>query len=151
LPASSPVLRVYRRIPYNRWEDDGRPKAGNFVLRQGIDQGLSVYQVARPRLTLEALLADQRAKISRATDPDERRKAERFLRTNGSTPEELVEKGWGIVALDVPRVIALGFTLGPVDPASGHLEIVGAAELFETCAEDFQAIAYRLSSPECLR
>jgi hypothetical protein len=143
------VEAVYRRIPRDAWDDDGKPQIKNFRLRQQ-DEGLSVYDVERPRLILEALLESQRRKLTGAVDDRDRDRRKRWFLNNGETPEELVENGWGIVAVATASIVAWGFVLGSASQ-TGHLEIEGQRELFDVKAADMRELARVLSRRDCLR
>lgn len=126
------VLFVYRTLPPHHYNARANlPKPTAFYLRPN-EASLSVFAAgdATPRSLFQWYLNRVNA------DPST---AERKLRANGRTPEEMYQKGWRVAQVPVEIFEKLGLRVGLPRESDGHCDV--DAESRETFEEAAAALA----------
>jgi hypothetical protein len=127
------IYFLYRRISPSQFEKKaGKPRLPAFHLRQ--EPSLSVWdsRFVTPRQILQFYIDAVREDIT-SEDENKAKKALNRLNSNGTTPEEMYEKGWRVVRLCEEDFIELGFSVG--EPREdGHRDVLGTEEDFQNSA-----------------
>lgn len=139
----------YRRIPRRKWIDEphSTPQGAAFSIN---GEGMSVFSshVASPLAVLEDQLNLWKAQAADEKSP----RHEQAIKTLAKTPtvQEMVDDGWGIVALTKQQIERCGCTFGEEDPDTGHLDIKGNPARFDGYGALWANDCRVLSEQECV-
>jgi hypothetical protein len=146
-----PEQRAYRRLAPKQFDRDDQfidPQA--FELRDH-EEGLSLFRgdFKTPRGVLEEQVEFYQAKRNSESSSEQGR-AERFLRTNGDTPEALLAKGWGVAGIATGEFDREGLYAQEPD-STGHFEVKGSQITFAELSLNLSEASELLSIDDCLR